>query len=43
MEIGNRKLILYLALIASLTTFVVTGHDVWAVVILLLMGAVTGR
>jgi hypothetical protein len=40
----NRKLILYLALIASLTTFVITNHNIWAIIVLLLLiPSVTGE
>jgi hypothetical protein len=35
-----QKLALYLALLASSVTLILTGHDAWAVIFMLLMFAV---
>jgi hypothetical protein len=40
MEKENRKLILYLALIAGLTTMIVTDHPGWALVFLIMVFSV---
>jgi hypothetical protein len=40
MEKGTQKLILYLALIAGLTTMIVTDHPGWAIVFLFMVFSV---
>jgi hypothetical protein len=40
MDIGNRKLILYLALIAGLITMVIAGHPWWGFAFLILLFSV---